>query len=151
MDEIETKCYPITREEDTLIELLRLLKENVFITSQDCETGDIEQLNPRIEDLEGTIIISGEWDREDLKRILSNLLIIKEKGEGVHMTDAQFHEVADKCREEGRQETLETVIREVKKQKFTETIADYDTAYNLSLNELLSLLTALQDKKDICK
>lgn len=52
--------------ENLLKNLLKELDDRVFITSTDC-CGNIEKLNSKIEDREGTIYIKGEWDREDLK------------------------------------------------------------------------------------
>lgn len=57
-----------------LLQLLKELEEHVFITSTDSVTLETEELNPKVEDLEGTIRISGEWDRGNLQEILTRLL-----------------------------------------------------------------------------
>jgi hypothetical protein len=56
--------------EETLEKFLTELRMNVFIKSTNSVTFEEEKLNPEIEDQEAVIVIKGEWDREDLKRIL---------------------------------------------------------------------------------
>lgn len=60
-------------KEDVLLNFLALLDEHVFILETDSVSGETKQKNPRVEDLEGIILINGEWDREDLKNILAAL------------------------------------------------------------------------------
>lgn len=60
--------------ENLLSNLLKGLNENVFIKSTDSVSGEEEHLTPVIEDMEAVIAISGEWDREDLKKVLLTLL-----------------------------------------------------------------------------
>lgn len=60
-------------KEEMLLRFLKELDKHVFITSVNSITTQEEHLDPMIEDYEGTILISGEWDREDLKNILASL------------------------------------------------------------------------------
>jgi hypothetical protein len=71
-DKISTDLKEIAKEE-RLSKFLKEIDENVFVKSTDSVSGDEEELIPTIEDLEGIIVISGEWDREDLKNILYSL------------------------------------------------------------------------------
>lgn len=59
--------------EQILGQLLSYLTESVFVRSTNSVTGRVEELNPAILDMEGTIRICGEWDREDLKMILTKI------------------------------------------------------------------------------
>jgi hypothetical protein len=65
-------------EEKGLLRFLEALNANVFVTSRNSVTDEVENLNPTIEDQEAIIKISGEWDREDLKHILSDLLATRD-------------------------------------------------------------------------
>lgn len=64
-------------KEAKLLTFLKELDNSVFVTttteSFDGKEDITEELNPVVRDLEGTIQISGEWDREDLKNILASL------------------------------------------------------------------------------
>lgn len=60
--------------EAALEEFLLELDKHVFVKSTISATGKVENL-PRIgEDRERTIFIHGEWDRDDLKDILSSII-----------------------------------------------------------------------------
>lgn len=56
--------------EEGLQKFLEVLDKNVFVKSTNSVTGEVESLNPAVEDREGTIYISGEWDREDFLKAL---------------------------------------------------------------------------------
>ncbi len=61
-------------QKEKLLEMfLEKLNDNVFIKSTNSVTDEEEYLLPIIEDMEAVIVISGEWDREDLKNILGDL------------------------------------------------------------------------------
>ena len=64
--------------EEVLKALLKALDDNVFILRK-YEDDDFEMREEKlphcIEDRDGTIVIQGEWDREDLKKILLSLVI----------------------------------------------------------------------------
>jgi hypothetical protein len=60
-------------KKDIVTKLLDILKEQAFVTSTDSFSGEEEQLGPEIEDLEGTVVISGEFDRADLVEALKEL------------------------------------------------------------------------------
>ncbi len=66
------------KEEKMLSEFLAALNEHVFVKNTtyvfDDQQETEEVLHPIIEDQEAVIIIKGEWDREDLKGILLNLI-----------------------------------------------------------------------------
>ena len=47
------------------------LQAHVFVKSTNSVTGEVEILPSVVEDMEAIIKINGEWDREDLKNILS--------------------------------------------------------------------------------
>lgn len=59
--------------EDKLQKLLEELHINVFVRSTDSISGEVTQLDPQVQDREATIYLNGEWDREDLKKILSKV------------------------------------------------------------------------------
>lgn len=59
--------------ETKLKQFLFLLDRHVFVKSTNSVTGKEEELNPVIEDQEAVIVINGEWDREDLIKILNSL------------------------------------------------------------------------------
>lgn len=63
---------PILEEakEQALEKFLGYLTQNVFVKSTNSITDEVEELTPKILDMEAIITISGEWDREDLKNIL---------------------------------------------------------------------------------
>jgi hypothetical protein len=64
------------RQEENLLSLfLRGLNNDVFVKSTNSVTGKEEELDPVILDMEAIIKISGEWDREDLKKILLSLSV----------------------------------------------------------------------------
>lgn len=49
------------------------IRKSAFVNSVNSVTTKEEKLNPVVEDMEAIIKISGEWDREDLKKILASL------------------------------------------------------------------------------
>jgi len=57
-------------KERVLLVFLDTLREKAFVKSTNSVTDDVEELNPVVEDMEGIIKISGEWDREDLKDLI---------------------------------------------------------------------------------
>lgn len=63
------------QKEEYLEILLKGLDEYVFVKSIVSATGRVEHLNALVQDMEATIRISGEWDREDLKEVLRTLAI----------------------------------------------------------------------------
>lgn len=64
---IQSNMNESQMREQLLIEILKNLDDNVFVKRTDSISMIEEELNPSIEDREGTIYISGEWDREDFK------------------------------------------------------------------------------------
>lgn len=64
----------MTIKEKLLTDFLKQLDKHVYVKSTNSVTGEVEELKPTIQDQEEIIIISGEWDREDLKNILLNLI-----------------------------------------------------------------------------
>lgn len=60
-------------KEQILRKFLDCLEKNVFVKSTNSITGYEEQMDNSIKDYEAIIEIKGQWDREDLKKILSNL------------------------------------------------------------------------------
>lgn len=54
-------------KERMLTSFLKGLSDLAFVKSTDSVTGEEEELNPVIEDMEAIIKINGEFDREDLK------------------------------------------------------------------------------------
>lgn len=85
--------------EKILLFLLKELKEEVFIQSEDAETGKIEKYRPKIEDRWGTIVISGEWDREDLKKLLLS----------IRNEDEEHFEDCEMCKGTGEVEIMSPV------------------------------------------
>lgn len=57
-------------KERILIGFLDALREAVLVKSTDSISGEIEYLEPIIEDMEAIISIKGSWDREDLKNLI---------------------------------------------------------------------------------
>jgi len=57
-------------KERKLMNLLDGLNEIVFIKSTNSVTGEEEDMENDIKDMEGTILIKGEFDREDIKSLL---------------------------------------------------------------------------------
>lgn len=57
-------------KERMLASFLKDLESLAFVKSTNSVTGEVEHLNPVVEDMEAVIKISGEWDREDLKNLL---------------------------------------------------------------------------------
>jgi hypothetical protein len=86
-----------TQKEKMLEILLKGLDKNVFVKSTNNVTGEEEHLEPVIEDMEATIAISGEWDREDLKNILAEIsdLAIKETEERMVREIEEYEKTAD--------------------------------------------------------
>ena len=64
----------MTTKEKLLTDFLKQLDKHVYVKSTNSVTGQVEELKPTIQDQEEIIIISGEWDREDLKNILASLV-----------------------------------------------------------------------------
>lgn len=63
------------KSEKKLRWFLNQLEKNVFVKSINSTTGEEEKLSFEILDMEATIRINGEWDREDLKSILYMLYL----------------------------------------------------------------------------
>jgi len=61
------------KEEKKLEKFLKGLYEIVFIAETDSVSGKRVKLEPKILDMEATIRICGEFDREDLKELLNSL------------------------------------------------------------------------------
>ncbi len=57
-------------KERMLLSFLKSLDNIAFVKSTNSVTGEVEEFPTAVEDLEGTIRISGEWDREDLKDLI---------------------------------------------------------------------------------
>jgi hypothetical protein len=62
------------RKELLLLAFLKVLDKYAFVESINSVTGEREQFQRAVTDMEATIRISGEWDREDLKDALASLL-----------------------------------------------------------------------------
>lgn len=60
------------KDEIMLSKFLRLLYTNVFVSETDVN-GNKSKKENSIKDYEAVIEIKGQWDREDLKRILKSL------------------------------------------------------------------------------
>lgn len=58
------------RKEGLLTGFLRDLEKLAFVKSTNSVTGEVEELNPVVEDMEAIIRINAEFDREDLKDLL---------------------------------------------------------------------------------
>ena len=61
-------------KEELLKKFLIRLDHTVFVSSTDSFSGKTTHFRPKIEDMDAVIVIKGEWDREDLKDILSTLI-----------------------------------------------------------------------------
>lgn len=60
-------------KERMLKNFLKSLNDLAFVQSRDSITGQIEELNPVIKDMEEIIEISGQFDREDLKNLIVSI------------------------------------------------------------------------------
>ena len=58
------------RKERMMLGFLADLEDKAFIKSTNSVTGEVELFGHPIADMEATIRICGEWDREDLKAII---------------------------------------------------------------------------------
>ena len=59
-----------TMKERMLVSFLRALDDIAFVKSTNSVTGEVEEFPRAVTDMEATIRISGEFDREDLKKLI---------------------------------------------------------------------------------
>ena len=57
-------------KERMLVGFLKDLEQLAFVKETNSVTGEQKELNPIVEDMEATIRIDAEFDREDLKNLL---------------------------------------------------------------------------------
>jgi hypothetical protein len=57
-------------KERMLLSFLRALDDIAFVKRTDSVTDEVEHYPPAVTDMEATIRISGEFDREDLKNLI---------------------------------------------------------------------------------
>lgn len=57
-------------KERMLRSFLKALDDIAFVKSTNSVTGEVEEFLPAVTDMEATIRINGEFDREDLKNLI---------------------------------------------------------------------------------